>query len=47
MLSVTELRSYLKEKLPEYMVPSVFVILDTLPLTPNGKVDRPELTTAR
>ena len=35
-----ELRRYLKEKLPDYMVPSVFMMLDWLPLTPNGKVDR-------
>lgn len=39
-LSVSELRSFLQEKLPSYMVPSVFVPLDALPLTPNGKVDR-------
>ncbi len=39
-LCLTHLRSFLKEKLPDYMVPSVFVVMETLPLTPNGKVDR-------
>jgi acyl-coenzyme A synthetase/AMP-(fatty) acid ligase/acyl carrier protein len=38
-----ELRGYLKNKLPDYMVPSAFVFMDALPLTPNGKIDRSKL----
>lgn len=36
----SELRAYLKQKLPDYMVPSAFVLLEAMPKTPNGKVDR-------
>jgi acyl-CoA synthetase (AMP-forming)/AMP-acid ligase II/acyl carrier protein len=54
--TVSELRSYLKDKLPEFMIPTAFVMLDKFPQTPSGKVDqralpapaesRPELESA-
>ena len=39
-ITTDELRRFLKQKLPDYMIPGAFVFLDTLPLTPNGKIDR-------
>jgi thioesterase domain-containing protein/acyl carrier protein len=42
-LSNVQLRSYLEQHLPFYMLPNVFLVLDSLPLTPNGKIDRKAL----
>lgn len=42
-VSADDLRAHLRATLPEYMVPSVFVMLDAFPLTPNGKIDRKAL----
>jgi amino acid adenylation domain-containing protein len=39
-LSISDLRNYIKQELPDFMVPSHFVTLDEFPLTPNGKIDR-------
>ena len=36
----TELRTYLQERLPDYMLPALFVVLESLPLTPSGKINR-------
>jgi len=43
--SIDQLRSYVREALPEYMVPSIYIPMDVFPLTPNGKVDRKKLET--
>ncbi|MEH2199893.1 non-ribosomal peptide synthetase [Nostoc sp.] len=42
-LSTSQLRRFLSEQLPSYMVPSAFVVLPSLPLTSNGKIDRKAL----
>ena len=42
-LTVSELRKYLQHTLPDYMIPSYFVTLETIPLTPNGKINRKAL----
>ena len=42
-VAISELKQYLKKHLPDYSIPSHFVILDTIPLTANGKADRKAL----
>lgn len=42
-ISVDALRAYLLETIPEYMLPSAYVCLESMPLTPNGKLDRKAL----
>jgi amino acid adenylation domain-containing protein len=42
-ITINLLRNYVREKLPEYMMPASFVILEKLPLTPNGKISRQHL----
>jgi microcystin synthetase protein McyA len=37
---IPQLRSYLQDKLPEYMIPSAFMLLSELPLSTNGKINR-------
>lgn len=39
-LSISQLREFLQQTLPEYSIPNAFVVLDQLPLTPSGKIDR-------
>jgi acyl carrier protein len=41
---LVEVKDWLKARLPDYMIPSQFMVLDKLPLTPNGKIDRKVLS---
>src|ERR1019366_3153387 len=43
VLTPTILRKFLKERLPQYMIPSMFVLMEKFPLTANGKIDRKAL----
>jgi aspartate racemase len=45
-LSPADLRNFLKDKLPDYMIPAAFVMMEALPLTPSGKVNRQALPAA-
>jgi hypothetical protein len=42
-INASEIREFLKEKLPDYMIPAYFVQLESMPLTQNGKIDKKSL----
>jgi amino acid adenylation domain-containing protein len=42
---ISDLRNFLKDKLPDYMIPAAFVLMESFPLTPSGKLDRKALPT--
>ena len=44
--NASQLRRFLADRLPDYMIPSAFVQIQALPLTPNGKIDRQALPRA-